>query len=446
MKLKTKILSLVLAVSMLASISAMAAPSWKFAGYELKNGNPYAVLEYEVDENGVPTGNARQNGFASKVEWKHAFYEASFPHMGYARLYLDDKAQSLYAPTTEAVSEQEYRPIYWEAKSPYAIYEVMYSRIPGVMDWKVQPAFERFANKNASVKKEWAEYGFSAFKTVDGVVVDASEYLDTISYKFDNAATYADVVNSYNALYAIKNVNNKDFDIDFIIPRVSQEKLTGPKYDDGKVVGEANVYAVANILADPTKAGYYNDDLLTNDIRNAEVKWVYGGYEAEGTNKMYEVAEIDGVLMDGGDCQKLVFKDGAWKLVDSKKPYIARYTGGNASPDVAWKAVWPEAAYPFNVYERKAVRNNEGKMVWTDEYRPAGKHASLLPSFELTTKEIANGDNVLVLTLTSDLVEDFDITSLIGTDYDFVGSNTFVVDGGNVPAFQNKVLDLGKNF
>lgn len=488
MKLKTKVLSLIMAVTMFASVAAMAAPTWKFSGYDLSNGNPYAILEYEVDEKGLPTGNARRNGFASTVEWKHSFYEATYPHMGYSQLYLDGKAQNSYVKTAVANSEQEYRPIYWEAKSPYGVYDVMYSRIPGVMNWTVQPAEVKFGNRNADVKKSWEAYGFSAFDTCYGAFVDSSDFLKALgASRFENEATYSDVVESYNNLWALDGkIQDKGFEINFNIPRVAQEQLVGPKYDNGYVSGTKTVKAVEAIENDFSSANWYNEDILTSAYRKAEVEWVYGGYEKSGLNSMYEVAKIDGILMDGTSCYKLAYNEviDAWLLVPAKKPYIARYTGGTANPDVQWKAVWVDEKDPYNVYERKMVRDNEGNMVWTDEYRvnninpdikwvpvweenaypfsvyerkmvkdsdgnmvwtneyrPTGEYAKILPSFILTSSDPKKASRELKLTFTTPLIPDFDLEKLVGTDYDYVDSNVVVFNGEKVPAFQNTVIN-----
>jgi len=86
------------------------------------------------------------------------------------------------------------------------------------------------------------------------------------------------------------------------------------------------------------------------------------------------------------------------------------------------------------------VKNLAGEMVWTNEYRPSGKYAAILPSFEIEGTYPEDGKRNLVLTLTSDLVKNFDIETLIGTDYDYVGSGVYVFNGQEVPEFQNNLI------
>lgn len=356
MKLRTKILSFAMAATMLTGVVAGAASTtWVFDGYDLTTAPVYNKVYRELDEKGFPTGRWEYQGAASKIEFKHAFYEAVYPHNEYGVLYLDGIAQKEATPIPTgavAVSEQNWLPLYWEAKAPYAIFDVMYSRIPGVMDWKVQP-YVQYGNRNANVVKSWVPYGVSAYRTINGAFVDTANFLKAeAANKFQYATNYADVMASYEALKALDltgtgiaahpaGTEYKWFSTvsntfaTGIVPVVSQEQLVGPKYDGGKEVGKATISALDLMMADAGTGSLYNDALLTVEYKNAEATWVYGGYENAMPHKIYEYLVVDGVVMDGSACLELVYdpcyKGQNWYLAPAKKPLIKRYTGGVAA-------------------------------------------------------------------------------------------------------------------
>lgn len=347
MKLRTKILSLAMAATMLTGVVAGAASTtWVFDGYDL-NDPQYRKVEKQLDEKGYPTGLWRYAGMPNSIERKHAFYEAAYPHYEYAQLYLDGVAQDrLVATGVKAKSVQEVRPLYWEAYAPYAIYGQTYTSIPGILAWTpvdlaVLPASYM---GNADVKKDWVDYGFSAYRTVYGAFVDTYDFLTTEvgMNKFQFSKNYTDMVNSYKAIQAL-DLTNKDFDawpagteFTAVVPSLIQEELVGPKYEDGKVVGTKAVRALDEMMAAAGNGANYNAALVTSELEYAPVYWQYAGYENEIHHSIYEYLVIDGVVMDGGDCLELVYdpclKGQNWYLAPAKKPLIKRYTGGVAAP------------------------------------------------------------------------------------------------------------------
>ncbi|MBQ4109589.1 MAG: hypothetical protein IJC74_01780 [Clostridia bacterium] len=349
MKLRTKILSLAMAATMLTGVVAGAASTtWVFDAYDL-NHPQYLKVEKQLDEKGYPTGLWRYAGMPNSIEWKHAFYEAAYPHYEYEMLYLDGKLQSAAgARPTGAVAKsvQEVRPLYWEAYAPYAIYGQTYTSIPGILAWTpvslnvIAPAYMG----NADVKKDWVDYGFSAYRTVYGAFVDTYDFLtqEVGAGKFQFAKNYNEMVNSYNAIKALDLTGTgldawpAGTDFTALVPALVQEELVGPKYEGGKVVGSKAVRALDEMMVATGKGANYNPALVSSEVDYVPVSWQYGSYEEEVHHSIYEYLVIDGVVMDGGDCLELVYdpccKAQNWYLAPAKKPLIKRYTGGVAAP------------------------------------------------------------------------------------------------------------------
>ncbi len=66
-------------------------------------------------------------------------------------------------------------------------------------------------------------------------------------------------------------------------------------------------------------------------------------------------------------------------------PYIWRYTGECATPQIDWKVAFAEAAAPYEIYEAKWVKAMDGTWVETNEYRTTGRYAEDVPTVSSET-------------------------------------------------------------
>ena len=353
---------LVCAVLICSSVSAFAQEEKVFRGYDVSDAaitaGTYAKI-YDIYINGKPTGKEVRVGYASKVEWKHAFYEKAYPHAGYQRLYLDDNYTSVIVATgAMAPWAQEYRDDMWELKYPYKIFQHLYTNIENNGFVKVYPTnyadwdvVYNYSGRNAAVSQEYKYFGFGQYRVTGpnqierayGYMLNWVQPQDISQIPFLNAANLS-LIDPDDGTYVYS-----DYDIAVAIKRYNSEYLTGPDFVKG---GTQTIDTYSNYVHYfPSKPAYYYNDIIKPSEQFVSIDWTYPTYELAERYKYYQVLIIDGVVMDG---RRL--SDGSYL------PYIYRYIDepsefsfGIATPIVEWKHEGFEAAWPFKGYDVKYV-------------------------------------------------------------------------------------------
>lgn len=321
MKSLKKLGVVALAIAMLASsVSAFACANDKFIAYDqIPNGDGLYNKIYKCPEKGAII----TNGHAEKVEWKHAFYEADYPHREIEQLWLDDQPQGLtmfngkYAP----VNTKEL-PDFWESKAPYFVYNRVYSDFTGTF----QPTNVLKTNYvTAPVAKDWNVVGFDKYvKEADGTVVDYSHvyglYNDKINFDWNNltdlAKVYWQAALADEDAFLAGNAHNAYAIFDHAINRVSWLELAGPDY----VTGGINKFQPFAKIVEGSDPSWYDAELVSDNAitvddsvmahlglnyqdKHVDVEWVTVGYELAAPYRYYQVLSLDGVLMDGREVE-----------------------------------------------------------------------------------------------------------------------------------------------
>jgi len=487
MKSFKSIAALVIVFAMLlSSVSAFACANDTFVAFDVAGDAPYGKL-YKCPE---LKGELILKGYADKVEWKLAFYEAEYPHRAIETLVLDGqetgalKFDGDYAKVnTKEVAE------FWEAKDPYFVYNRLYSDFTG----KFEPTTVLKTDYvTAPVAKDWVNVGFDKYVKKDGKVYDYSKVYADNAEKVDvDFTNFVELVKTYVGMITYEDAEgNLVYTEDFIngkatgaykvfedaIKNVSWLELTGPDYTNG---GTQKFYSIDKIAAGANAAWYdellvtdnkeaVNDDVMkylnvAYEAANAKIEWkrIPGNdFELKAPYRIYEVLHINGVPMDGSEVEVVNEKVRKEEIVETKEdyadefhmvekpvevvdttvttsydyvikpfdtlavekkdkvvslkvvedpllekvekielaqgpqyevrfvkvstepgkaklPYIWRYTGGYANPQVEWKVAFAEAAVPYEIYEEKFV---DGKRVY--EYRSTGEFATDAPAMD----------------------------------------------------------------
>ena len=337
MKSLKKIGAALLAVAMLASAtSAFACANDKFIAYDqIPNGDGLYNKLWKCPEQGKIVAK----GAAEKVEWKHAFYEAEYPHKAVDQLWLDDTATGLtkYTGETAPVNTIE-RPDFWECKAPYVVYNKLYSDFTGTF----QPTnVLKTDYATAPVAKDWVYKGFDQYvKEADGTVADYSHvyglYGDKIDFEWnqikDLEKVYWEKVLANQNAFLKGEAKDAYAVFEEEIKRVSWLELEGPDYGKG---GTTKVVPFANIV-NGSNAAWYDDLLVSNNYapvnnnvtrflgvnyenQTADIEWVTVGYEIVEPYRYYQVLSIDGVLMDGSEVEIRGYEEAVEKIVDVKE-------------------------------------------------------------------------------------------------------------------------------
>lgn len=408
-------------------VGVSAAPAWKFIAYDISDGaveaNKYGKVYYEVDEKGQPTGINKLEGYANKVEWKAEGYERLYPHKEYDRLFLDDIFQQRTALTGAlAPWEKEYRAEMWEIKRPYKVYERLFTNLPGkgyTANYKAADGFEndifKFRGKTANVKSDFKFFGFDGFQFVRGtdgsvVIKDVlNDYLDlgfdksNLTYLDNNAATIATQYPYNEGLSdgVTKTPTWKEFQLDDTNFYVSTD-LTGPAYNAAanSVVEFGDVKNTYDQWVKSGRNSAWFDEVISKE-QVVTARWVPGGFELAEPYKIYEFLQV--VYRNNGD-EFVVTLDGR-KTNGRDLPYIVRYTGANANPNVKWEEAFPDAQAPHAMYAEKFIEVN-GQWVSTgnnvnvprnEAYRFMGEYAKELPRID--TQGLVNSDTKLFVRL-----------------------------------------------
>ena len=363
MKSLKKVGALVLAFAMLAStMSAFACANDTFVGFDHfpDNDGKYAKLVMCPQ-----TGTVEIGGYAKKVEWKHAFYEAEYPHRDIEVLVLDgvDTGYTRYQGVNAVVNTKEVAE-FWEAKVPYFVYNRLYSDFTGTY----KPTTVLKTNfVTAPVVKEWVNVGFDKYVKVGDKVVDYSHEYGKNNSKIDfDWNVLADLEKEYWAanIAGFDAEGKPVFTEDFIngeiytdkiyrtqlkpqykmfeegINNVSWLQLTGPDYANG---GTMSFKPFDKIVAG-SNPDWYDDKLvsdnattLTNKVENeisnflnvkyetsnAKIEWkpVGLGYEMEAPYRKYEVLHINGIPMDGSEVEVIGYEVKKEEVVEVKQDY-----------------------------------------------------------------------------------------------------------------------------
>jgi len=345
---KMKIGAVAMAATMLvSSVSAFACANDQFIAYDhFPDGDGLYAKLYKCPVE----GRIVKNGYANKVEWKLAFYEAEYPHRKIEELWLDDtptgytRFNGVYAE----VNTKEL-PDFWESRSPYWVYNRLYSDFTGAFertnvlvsrgetapvatDW-VKKGFDKYVIEDDGTVKDYSHvYGLYDGLALDGSwtadEVDRVEFdwngIDDIIADYWNAVTYID--DEGNLKYTDAFLNGTAWDaykmFDDSINYVSWLELAGPDYVTG---GTNRFQPFAKVVAG-SPAEWYDDLLVTDnaptltDVNDAianhvnvkfetsnvnvidnhvDSDWVTVGYELEAPYRYIEYLSIDGVIMDG---------------------------------------------------------------------------------------------------------------------------------------------------
>ncbi len=356
MKSFKKVAALVMAIAMLATtMSAFACANDTFIAYDQipdANGD-YGKLYMCPEEDRVV-----RNGNAEKVEWKHAFYEAEYPHRKIEVLCLDevDTGLTRFDGEYADVNTKEV-PEFWESKVPYFVYNRLYSDFTGAY---APTSVLKTNYKTAPVEKEWINKGFDKYVKIDeNTVADYSHVYGQNEEKIDfswNAiedlkdAYYAAIVDGIDAdgnlIFTdafMKGKADAAYDIfDHAINNVSWLELTGPDYVTG---GEMSFFPFERIVNGSNPAWYddtlVSDNMFTIDETNvdntyvdvmkhlgldyedahATIEWRTVGYEKVAPYRYYQVLYINGVPMDGSEVDVIGYDVKKEEVVEVKKDY-----------------------------------------------------------------------------------------------------------------------------
>lgn len=338
MKSLKKLGSILLAVAMLASsISAMACAGDTFIGYDEipdVNGDYGKIIKCPL------TGKVERVAVdGEKGEWKHAFYEAEYPHRGIEQLHIEGVAtgKTRYMGENAKVNTKEVNE-FWETKVPYFVYNRIYSDFTGVY---APTNTLKAAGETAPVAQDWVKVGFENIVVEDGVAKDYTLMYDAYENKTNIDYVLDDLYKAYVAAIAanpeafLKGELKAGYSLfDKAVKNVSWLELEGPDYVNG---GTKKVVPFASIV-DGTNPDWFDNGLVSSNAATkdnaflnvdwedayADVAWVYGGYEFDAPHRMYEYLSINGVVMDGSEIELVGSTVEKEEVVETVKDYVDR--------------------------------------------------------------------------------------------------------------------------
>ena len=343
------------------------------------------------------------------IEWKAEGYESVFPYAGYSTLYLEGKAQKIYAynntfPQWET-KQQDYM---WEIKKTtintpsgpetgHIIYQRQRTNVPkkgwtwdfgnayfGIPDSSLLTRTNRFAYL---VKEEMKDYGFGSYSynhKNSGYALTADEQKMYSDFNVANAISdwnaHLSTTLSVQSLSARDPGTNQyvisDADIAAIVPIVRSNYITAKfskNSNDGLVTK-----SVANEYLSHINDGWAWDYAYGESfdiVYDAKISWTAPAFEMAEPYNYYQYLIIDGVIMDGTNGKDRIF----------------RYTGGKASPNVKWEfaffqnmldAQGQPISNIYSVVERKYLIIDGKKVAATD--------ANNNPVYRVVTGEYGN--------------------------------------------------------
>lgn len=304
----------------LSSASALACDKDSFVSYDIADAQGRYGKIYYCPE----IGRSTVKGYASTVEWVHAFYEAEYPHKEVQTLVLDGNKTGLTRYSGNfANAEVVLRPDFWEAKAPYDIYHRLYSNLEGA-GYKPSSVVG-YAGKQEDIKVSFPVVGFDRFAVIDGKVYNYAKVYEKLAGQVENApvgyttldslidAYYASVTNADGSFtQAFYNGEEADWKYDMFkgaVPQYSWEVLEGPDYATGNTQTIVPMQVLGQKIDEMSKRkdayGYhpdYYDNVIAKQTRASEdVKWVTAGYEKVYPYRIYQVLSVNGVLFDGSE-------------------------------------------------------------------------------------------------------------------------------------------------
>ena len=302
----------------ISSASALACDKDSFVSYDIADAQGRYGKIYYCPE----IGRSTVKGYASTVEWVHAFYEAEYPHKEVQTLVLDGEKTGLTRYSGNyANAEVQLRPDFWEAKAPYDIYHRLYSNLEGA---GFKPtSVVGYAGKQEDVKVSYPVVGFDRFAVIDGKVYNYYNVYNKLASQVENAPTgYTDLDSLIDAYYKAVTDENGAFTEAFLngeagdsiynmfyntIPQYAWEVLEGPDYATGKTQTVVPMQVLGQKIDEKSKrkdaadyhAEYYDAVIAKQTKASQDVKWVTAGYEKEYPYRIYQVLCVNGVLLDG---------------------------------------------------------------------------------------------------------------------------------------------------
>lgn len=407
MKTTKKLMAgLLCAAAVLPGTTSLAANSWVFSGFSTNNYNIatgiYDKIWYEVDSHGIPTGNEKLDGVAKTVEWRHDFYERDYPHNEVVRLYLDGTKTSVTKDSGALADwETKFEPEMWEVQYPYRIYERLKSNIPGI-GWRpntlehrglTQNDLFKYLGKNEPVTQTYEYFGFGPYRIINKDTIASSEYRPGLAQALYNGFYWYDGAKDINGNYIVDSsslLNRLGIDVSDSLPlneltvsalsdkngdgtfKMSNEDISNKihvfksEYLVGRdyVNGGKQKIDTATYFTKTEDESMFNANFIKDCTADhpAQISWTNEMNEKEFPYQQYQYLIIDGVICDGSYIG--VDADGNKLYL----PYLFRYTGGNASPNVEWKYAFVEEAYPHEVYFEKILDG-----VPTGEYQSFGQ-------------------------------------------------------------------------
>lgn len=412
MKSIKRILAIVCAVT--AMTTAVASAEMIFAGYDTTTPGDYGKLYYEVI-NGEYTSKLLREPVADEdVEWKLAGYELLWPHAGYEILHLEGNEQTRVTRTTNLFPQWEtrFQDFMWELYGNHRIWQRQQTKIDNAV-WVWDFAKEGYSEDSiftpttryADVEEEFRSYGIANLDNngyyvydINGKVYNEEKWANYV--RFDMPAPF-NVERDPITGAPTKEIVAGDF---FYKDNLSARDENGEYVVSDEDILKALDLPVSKFLTGPTYYGeeatkdvaaiyYANKDFGWNwDYDTVKVDhigligWTAPEYQMAEPYDYYQYLIVNGVVMDGR----------------ADTPRIFRYTGGKASPDVEWKYAFAEkdeelpwGTKKFNVVEEKWIRDNDGEMIPTGEFRkPTGVYANAYIVVTDTDVEIWIEDDV----------------------------------------------------
>lgn len=161
----------------------------------------------------------------------------------------------------------------------------------------------------------------------------------------------------------------------------------------GKKVEKEEVIDIFKDMPDKIKVIEKAKELVSNKVIGSEVAWEVTPFDVDSvykytTQKTWKVLnnplletvvdEYDIVVDD--PTREVRFVNVTLEDGKSKLPYIWKYTGACANPEIEWRVAFAEAAKPYEIYEEKWVKAMDGKFYATGEYRTTGRYAEDMPT------------------------------------------------------------------
>jgi hypothetical protein len=398
MKNTKRIGSLVIvALLTISSITALACEQDKFIGYDQLPdlAGRYAKLYFCPLENKTVV-----DGYAQKVEFKHAFYEAAYPNLEVVELWLDGQPTGKTQYAAMADVKPVAKPVFWETKYPYNVYNKLFTSLEGgaykpattYVDGKLVELDAEFSGKSAKVEGTIVKKGFDKYVVENGVVKDYSIVYSNLAGKIGYGAPTDNLRSLVSDYYSIVNSDVVAFEkgqltdaykiFDNQIESYNWLNLVGPDYVTGgtKTVEPLSLIATGYVkpgTAVPANSNpNWYDEIVAMKGNAVSTEWVTIGYEKQYPYRYYQVLKIDGVLMDGRQVERV----GDWDYIQVPTKEVLDPKAGTVAKVVTDKLEIPTGdSVAVNTLEKIQIFNedyNLNKSVLPYIFRYTGGNAT----------------------------------------------------------------------